>query len=219
VKSFTMNTNRSNLHFLAVLIVTLSLVGPVVADEDLYDFEMVVFERPGGGADEFWPAEPGEPDREAAATRLESLPGGPKVLGPEAYTLKKKGLIVHEHIAWRQAPPDRNSSRWYSIGSARLNGLVRVTRGRFLHLETDLVLNDANTWHPIASSCDAACAAGSCTMSITPNWEYSSRPNAINRCQAPRVLNRHPTASQSRRNPLPRRGPADYPPAIGFPPR
>ncbi|MCP5434503.1 MAG: hypothetical protein H6957_03475 [Chromatiaceae bacterium] len=143
-----MITNRSNLHFLAVLIVTLSLVGPVVADEDLYDFEMVVFERPGGGADEFWPAEPGEPDREAAATRLDSLPGGPKVLGPEAYTLKKKGLIVHEHITWRQAPPDRNSSRWYSIGSARLNGLVRVTRGRFLHLETDLVLNDANTSTP-----------------------------------------------------------------------
>ena len=133
---------------LAVVILALSLVGPVVAEEELYDFEMLVFERPGGGADEFWPADPGEPDRGATTMRLESLPGGPKVLGPEAYTLKKKGLIVHEHIAWRQAPPDRNSRRWYAIGSGRLNGLVRVTRGRFLHLETDLVLNDANSSTP-----------------------------------------------------------------------
>lgn len=143
-----MNTNRSCRRFLAVVIVGLSLIGPVAADEDLYDFEMVVFERPGGGADEFWPANPGEPDHGAATTRLETLPGGPKVLGPAAYTLKKKGLVVHEHIAWRQAPPDRNSSRWYWIGSGRLNGLVRVTRGRFLHLETDLVLNDANSSTP-----------------------------------------------------------------------
>ena len=143
-----MITNRSRWRLLAVVILGLSLVGPVVADEDLYDFEMLVFERPGGGADEFWPADPGEPDRGAGTIRLDSLPGGPKVLGPEAYTLKKKGLIVHEHITWRQAPPDRNSSRWYTIGSGRLNGLVRVTRGRFLHLETDLVLNDANSSTP-----------------------------------------------------------------------
>ena len=143
-----MITNRSRWRLLAVVILALSLVGPVVAEEELYDFEMLVFERPGGGADEFWPADPGEPDRGAGTIRLDSLPGGPKVLGPEAYTLKKKGLIVHEHITWRQAPPDRNSSRWYTIGSGRLNGLVRVTRGRFLHLETDLVLNDANSSTP-----------------------------------------------------------------------
>ena len=106
-----MITNRSRWRLLAVVILGLSLVGPVVADEDLYDFEMLVFERPGGGADEFWPADPGEPDRGATTMRLESLPGGPKVLGPEAYTMKKKGLIDHEHITWRKAPPDRNSSR------------------------------------------------------------------------------------------------------------
>ena len=132
-----------------LLLLTLLLpAGPVVAADDLYDFEIVIFERPGGGASEAWPGDPGEPNRAAARGRLDALAIGGKALGPVAYTLKKKGMIVHEHLAWRQKPQDQNSNSWYWIGNGRLSGLIRMSRGRYLHLDTDLLLRDARTSRP-----------------------------------------------------------------------
>jgi hypothetical protein len=118
------------------------------AESEMYDFEIVLFERPGDGGGESWPAAPQSPDRDLAAARLESLPGARKALGPAAYTLRQKGMIVHEHIAWRQVPRGRGSKTWYWVGDNRLSGLIRVTRGRYLHLETDLLLYDANSGRP-----------------------------------------------------------------------
>ena len=118
------------------------------AESDVYEFEIVLFERPSDSSGEYWPPEVQRPDRGGAAARLDSLPGAPKRLGPVAYTLRQKGMTVHEHIAWRQVPRGRGSKTWYWIGGGRLSGLIRVTRGRYLHLETDLLLNDASSAQP-----------------------------------------------------------------------
>jgi hypothetical protein len=49
-------------------------------------------------------------------------------------------MIVHEHVVWRATPGPRNSTRWWSISAGRLTGQIKITRGRFLHLDTDLML-------------------------------------------------------------------------------
>jgi len=124
----------------------LLLIPPItsaVDERDVYTFEIIVFERPDGGHAEFWPAEPDEPERSGARARLDTLPAATRTLDAAAYTLKKKGLVVHQHLAWRQAPAARNSDTWYWVGSSRLQGLLRLSRGRYLHLDTDLLLRDA----------------------------------------------------------------------------
>lgn len=127
------------------------------AQAEIYDFEIVMFERPYGGANEFWPSDPGQPDRGMARGQLNAsgasggatlLPGSAKTLGPSVYTLKKKGMIVHDHLAWRQNTRGRQSNSWYWIGGGRLSGLIRMSRGRYLHLNTDLILRDINSSQP-----------------------------------------------------------------------
>lgn len=130
--------------FAAVSLLVLIFL-PLAAMSDVYEMEMVIFERPGGGENEYWPELLEDPPGIADAPRLESMAAGTRQLGPEAFSLNKRGMNVLEHIVWRQTPGGRNSKRWYSLEGNRLSGLLRVTRGRFLHLETDLILSDAAT--------------------------------------------------------------------------
>jgi hypothetical protein len=147
----TKSIKRRICSYLLCLIMTFA---PVAAMAGIYDFEIIIFERPGGGANEFWPTEPGEPDPATAVGRLSQagssgdatmLPASAKTLGPAAYTLKRKGMVIHDHLAWRQSTRGRNSNTWYSIGDGRLSGLIRMSQGRYLHLDTDLVLRDGLT--------------------------------------------------------------------------
>jgi hypothetical protein len=118
-----------------------------------YDIEVVIFERFGEGGGEQWPRDLDRPDINRAVGNL-SIPGSqgsnaiilPKKareLGPAVYTLSRKGARVHVHQAWRQDIRGRNSSTWYWIGNSRLNGLIRVSKGRYLHLDTDLLLRSS----------------------------------------------------------------------------
>jgi hypothetical protein len=152
-----MNMNPISAGIHKILLVLLCLVAPAAAQADVYDFEIVVFERPDGGANEFWEPEPGEPDPSIAIGRLNSagasggatlLPASAKTLGPSVYTLKKKGMIVHDHLAWRQETRGRKSNTWFWIGGGRLSGLIRMSQGRYLHLDTDLILRDAVSSQP-----------------------------------------------------------------------
>ncbi len=133
----------------SVVLALLVLAAPYAfAEDEPYNFEMLIFERPGYGDGEYWPESPGEPDQSLAVNDLEgpnALPGGPKALGPVAYTLRQKGMVVHKHLSWRQTPGRRNSDTWHRLDGTRLNGLIRVTRGRFLHLDTDLLLKDQDS--------------------------------------------------------------------------
>jgi hypothetical protein len=130
-----------------LLLLTLALSGSVLAEP--YDFEIVIFERPGAAGElNLTAADP--PERSMAATVLETdvLPAESEALGPTVYTLKRQGMVVHKHVAWRQVPGGRNSQTWRWVASGRLEGLVRVTRGRYLHLDADLVLADAGSDTP-----------------------------------------------------------------------
>ena len=117
---------------------------------DPYDIEIVIFEYPNSDGDEAWPEDPGQPDLTGAVGDL--MPGGlpgqhalrlpedAKQLGPVAYTLNRRGLSVRAHEAWRLDVQDRDTPAWYLIGDQRLYGLIQVSKGRFLHLNTDLIL-------------------------------------------------------------------------------
>lgn len=134
--------NRVSIPFV-LAVAALALTWPLSAAAAAYTVEMIIFERPGGGANEFWPEDPGAPDRGAALGELPSRSGLPKQLGPAAYTLDRRGVNVTHHLVWQQTPRGRNSKTWYWLDGARVSGLVRVSRGRFLHLDTDLLLADA----------------------------------------------------------------------------
>jgi hypothetical protein len=115
-----------------------------------YDVEIVIFERYGHDNEEQWPEEPGLPDIDLAAGDLRQpglqgpdavlLPDTERQLGPAVYTLEQKGALVHAHQAWRQDVKNRDSNTWYQVGNERLIGLVRISKGRYLHLDTDLLL-------------------------------------------------------------------------------
>lgn len=152
-----MNMNPIRTGTREVLLAFVFLVASAAVQANVYDFEIVVFERPHGGANEFWPSDPGEPDPGIAKGRLNSaganggatlLPASAKSLGPSVYSLKKKGMVIHDHLAWRQATHGRNSNTWYWIGGGRLSGLIRMSRGRYLHLDTDLILRDGVSSQP-----------------------------------------------------------------------
>lgn len=144
-----MKTKPSLRRMPVLILLALYLGLSAAAHGAAYRFEMVIFERPnvateGGSVNT---AEP--PDTSRAVGTLNGLAVGVRSLNGVAYTLKKKGMIVLEHIAWVQSPRGRNSEAWYSVGSGRLSGLIRVTRGRFLHVDADLYLRDANTAQPL----------------------------------------------------------------------
>jgi hypothetical protein len=125
----------------AALYAFTGMLGAATAEP--YRFEMIVFERPGNADGEAWPAEPGRPDRQQARSTLGSnVPRAERELGPVAYTLRRRGLTVLAHLNWQQVPGSRNGGAWRWLDAGRLQGLVRVSRGRFLHLDTDLLLRD-----------------------------------------------------------------------------
>lgn len=132
---------------LLLLLLTMALSRSALAEP--YDFEIVIFERPGASGELNLKAS-AAPERSMAETVLgaDALPADSRELGPTVYTLKRKGMVVHKHVAWRQVPGNRNSKSWLWVSAGRLQGLVRVTRGRYLHLDTDLVLADSRRAEP-----------------------------------------------------------------------
>ncbi|MDJ0740604.1 MAG: CsiV family protein [Gammaproteobacteria bacterium] len=144
-----MDTKPRLRRVLSALLLAVSAIGVTSASADAYRFEMVIFERPNAAIGEA-PPDAAEPTVDNAAVgRLARFAVGGRKLGGVAFTLKKKGMIVHEHLAWVQEPRGRNSKAWYSVGDGRLSGVVRVTRGRFLHVDADLLLRDVATAQPL----------------------------------------------------------------------
>ena len=93
-----MNTAFRNNGYKALLALALLLAGVASAADNLYKFEMVVFERPGAAVAASTESEEDGPQMRLAG-RLDGLATGNKRLGPVAYTLKQRGMIVHEHLA------------------------------------------------------------------------------------------------------------------------
>ena len=138
---------------LATLAVAASL--NAAAAEGDYTIELVIFDQnaPGAGALPF--------DRTASEdalqidqgrglspyngqplTQLEALPASKLTLGNEAARLRRQGYQVLWHGGWFQnVSTGSNPSVRLVTADARVEGVVRVDRGRFLHLRPDLLLS------------------------------------------------------------------------------
>lgn len=137
---------------LLTLSLLLSVAAPAVHAQN-YALEIIVFANPGGDARaaETWRADPGLPD----VTRAQ--PAGISVtpLGPNAYRMSgiwqalraSPGYRPLRHMAWLQRGTSRARAPVVLLGEgpdSEIYGTVRLSRGRFLHVDLDLVLQDAD---------------------------------------------------------------------------
>ena len=128
--------------------------GPENKEPRWYEIEMILFSRnqAGAGSTETWPSDPGILDWDAAlpANRYTVLPKSKWQLGAEEYTLRKtrgrlKPLI---HLTWRQPVNSRKRARPVYLKSTRnimddtplMEGLAKISVGRYLHVDLDILL-------------------------------------------------------------------------------
>jgi hypothetical protein len=76
----------------------------------------------------------------AAQLLLTSLPVSEYQLGNHAEALRRKGLTPLLHTAWQQRVGNRDNKDWLWLRAGPVYGLVRISLGRFLHIDTDLAL-------------------------------------------------------------------------------
>lgn len=140
---------KSTTRLLSLLVLSWLLL-PIssLAAGDSYVVEMVIFEQPGGHNEIV------AGKRAQAGSLAGSLnSGGPGVrplparggrLGPAAYTLNRKGARVLAHLRWVHNFGARGSSGWMRVSGNGIRGAVRLRKGRFIHVFTDLKTNDSN---------------------------------------------------------------------------
>jgi hypothetical protein len=143
--AFGMNQRTLSLLIAATL---LFLATPALAKS--YDVEIIIFERSGGGTEQ-WPDNPGRPELHEArllkpgpgTEAFTVLPKSRWRLRKEATRLRAKGLTPLVHLAWRHPAEPRKKSRPIQVQSAsgNLDGTVKISVERYLHINLDLLLN------------------------------------------------------------------------------
>ncbi len=139
--------NHRTLLFL-VTAALLFLAPPVLAKS--YDVEIIIFERLGMGSEQ-WPDNPGRPELHDAillkpgpgTKEFTVLPKSRWRLRKEAANLRGKGLTPLVHLAWRHPAESRDKSKPIQIQSASsgaLDGTVKISVERYLHIDLDLLL-------------------------------------------------------------------------------
>ncbi|MGA7802536.1 MAG: CsiV family protein [Gammaproteobacteria bacterium] len=143
-----------------------------------YDVEILVFANTNpDDQGEQWPTDPGAPDL-GAASEL-GAPDGPTQLGPQNYRLSaddgalKRSGRYHPilHLAWRQTAGPLDASHGVHIhgpgASDTVDGTVKLSVGRYLHLDLDLLYrptsNPAADPGPTTANGPASGEAGSDT--------------------------------------------------------
>lgn len=153
----------------AVLLAALLSVGSAVAQEaapmQSYDVELLIFRNLGGHeTPEDWGTEAAGavqrldiPDEESSAPPETPLVA-PTVTFPALPSAKMKLTAIEDsmrrsrayqpvaHIGWTQPGFARNAAQYLSVeslvpGSSGLQGQIALSRGRYLHLTLDLVLD------------------------------------------------------------------------------
>ena len=153
--------NRVNRILPTLALLSLLFLGPVVRAQTapaaepppVYQIELLAFERPGEVLEEQWPKDPGQPDPTEAIGRLSApvtgpatvLPAGQGTLNASAYALKTHNLPPLLHLLWQQPVEDREQAKALWVEEGRIRGLIRVSLGRYLHLDVDLLLTDPAT--------------------------------------------------------------------------
>lgn len=159
---FRMNTKERRvsrfLFTLALLPLVLS-TGATRAQETLpepppvYQIELLAFERPGEVLEEHWPFDPGMPDAGQAMGSLSLPVSGPVTLltieegslQAAAFSLKQRQMAPLLHLIWQQPVESREQAKGLWVEEERIGGLIKISLGRYLHLDVDLLLTDENT--------------------------------------------------------------------------
>lgn len=141
-------------NILIIMAASMFLAGQARAEDatsaPVYEIELLAFERPGTAAEEFWPEEADEPDAGEAAGLLTEpvskditpLPLVDGELQAASISLQKQGFKPLLHLRWQQAVASRQTARPYWAQTTGLKGLVKISLGRYLHLDLDLLLSD-----------------------------------------------------------------------------
>ena len=147
------------------VIALLALNLPLAAQETRwYKIEMILFTELGATARdaEYWPQDPGQPQMLNAvplavgSARVQSLP-------PSAYRLsgiwsvlkRSRGYRPIRHLAWQQPGLPSRSAPLVAVGDeldAEIQGTIKVSLARFLHLDLDLILHQEDQRFRLKSS-------------------------------------------------------------------
>lgn len=130
----------------AMAVTTAALLAPAASAQSSYTVELLAFEQPSGRQADaaLWafdatPPAPANPEIAAVAA--------PGALSAVRSRLDASGYATVAHVAWQQAvrsqaeaTPTAVPANDSAVGS--LGGYVRIWRGRYLHVETDLHYRD-----------------------------------------------------------------------------
>jgi len=136
-----------------------------------YQVELVLFLRDAQPGGEYWQADATAPNPAQAVATVQggpppattsafsappvqtspaavqpnvvNLPVNSYQLRNHAEALRRKGLTPLLHTAWKQRVGDRDNKDWLWLNAGPMYGLVRISLGRYLHIDTDLALKTA----------------------------------------------------------------------------
>ncbi|HEB94902.1 MAG TPA: hypothetical protein ENI96_00555 [Sedimenticola thiotaurini] len=143
--------------YAAIVLLLLSISGMAAETRSppVYDIELLIFAQGEGDASEQWPVDPGTPptDGTTAMEQLDLLDRKAWRLTAEGYALSRSGGRYRPllHLAWRQPVLGRKQASWIHLtsddriadGYPVLEGNVRISVARYLHLDLDLLLRDS----------------------------------------------------------------------------
>ena len=140
------------------LLLALLLAQPVHAEQrspastPWYRIELVIFTRntPPGATGETWPQSPGKLDWDSVrAGSYATAPGSSlKLTGAKLALNQAGGLSPVIHTAWQQPVYGRNAARPFYLKSDReitpgtpvVEGMIKISVRRYLHVDLDLLL-------------------------------------------------------------------------------
>lgn len=158
------------IQFLTVLLVALIAAPAAVSAEEKqappwFDVEVIAFSRDveSAGGSELWPADPGTPYMDGAwylqpwgagngGRGYSQLPESQWQMKPEAHSIRQgRRLDPLIHVAWRQPVLSPRSAHPVVLRSAKRNsadqpllqGVIKVSINRYLHVDLDLLLQGA----------------------------------------------------------------------------
>lgn len=73
---------------------------------------------------------------------VELLPESALNLRPQAYSLQRQGYQIMLHLGWRQVVGELGSDPWYWLETPGLAGLIKIEKGRYLHIGTEWLIQD-----------------------------------------------------------------------------
>jgi len=142
------------IHKLFIALIAWLLLTSAAQAASWYTIELVLFSRgvSPAASGEIWPHSSGNLNWQSEQAG-NYAPASPGRLSAAKLALNRRGLTPLVHTAWRQPVYNRSSARPFYIRSDRdispgtplLEGMVKVSVNRYLHVDLDLLLRGAAT--------------------------------------------------------------------------